>query len=337
MPICQADRRARLEGNPMTWKEAFFASPGPDSTRQAGILSIKGLCMGSADVIPGVSGGTIALITGIYEDLIQALKSLDISTVKKLLTLDLKGAVASIHMRLLLSLFAGIGIAIISLARLMNFLINHHPVLTWSFFFGLIAASIFVVSRKVVSWSLIIGISLGVGIAVAAFIVNLIPMATPETLWFIFLCGIIAICAMILPGISGAFILLILGKYEFITATLKNPFLSQNFIIIIVFCLGCFIGLLSFSRLLNYFLNNFHNLTMAFLTGLMIGAMPKIWPWKQILATEIIRGKPHITWGANIIPETMNTEVWMAIGLAISGFVTVMVIERLARSKQRDT
>ncbi len=320
----------------MTWKEAFFASPGPDSIRQAGILSLKGLCMGSADVIPGVSGGTIALITGIYEDLIQALKSLDISTVKKLLTLDLKGAVASIHIRFLLSLFAGIGIAIISLARLMNFLINHHPVLTWSFFFGLIAASILVVSRKVVSWSLIIGISLGVGIAVAAFIVNLIPVATPETLWFIFLCGIIAICAMILPGISGAFILLILGKYEFITATLKNPFLSQNFIIIIVFCLGCLIGLISFSRLLNYFLKNFHNLTMAFLTGLMIGAMPKIWPWKQILATQIIRGKPHITWGSNIIPETMNTAVWMAIGLAIIGFVAVMAIERLARSEQSD-
>jgi putative membrane protein len=292
--------------------------------------------MGSADVIPGVSGGTIALITGIYEDLIQAIKSLDISTVKKLLTLDFKGAVASIHVRFLLSLFAGIGVAIISLARLMNFLINHHPVLTWSFFFGLIVASIFVVSRKVVSWSLIIGISLGAGIAVAAFIVNLIPIATPETLWFILLCGIIAICAMILPGISGAFILLILGKYEFITATLKNPFLSQNFIIIIVFCLGCLIGLLSFSRLLNYFLKNFHNLTMAFLTGLMIGAMPKIWPWKQILATEIIRGKTHVTYGSNIVPGSINSEVWAAIGLAIIGFVAVMVIERLAKSKQID-
>ncbi|MGD1968297.1 MAG: DUF368 domain-containing protein [Desulfobacterales bacterium] len=321
----------------MTWKEAFFASPGPDSIKEAGTLSLKGLCMGSADVIPGVSGGTIALITGIYQDLIKALKSLDISTVKKLLTFDLKGALASIHIRFLISLFAGIGIAIISLARLMNFLINHHPVLTWSFFFGLIAASILVVSRKVVSWTLIISISLGIGIAVAAFIVNLIPIETPEALWFIFLCGIIAICAMILPGISGAFILLILGKYEFITATLKNPFVSQNFIIIIVFCLGCLIGLLSFSRLLNYFLNNFYNRTMAFLTGLMIGAMPKIWPWKQILATQIIRGKPHITWGSNIIPETMNTEVWMAIGLAIIGFVAVMMIERLARSTQSDT
>ena len=319
-----------------TWKEAFFASPGPDSYKEAGALSLKGLCMGSADVIPGVSGGTIALITGIYEDLIKALKSLDSNMVTKLLKLDLKGAAATIHIRFLLSLFAGIGIAIISLARLMNFLINHYPVFTWSLFFGLIAASILVVSRQVPAWTPGSGISLATGIIVAAFIMNLIPIKTPDALWFIFLCGIIAICAMILPGISGAFILLILGKYEFITATLKNPFLPQNFIIIIVFSLGCMIGLLSFSRLLNYFLNHFRSLTMACLTGLMIGAIPKIWPWKQVLAAEIIRGRPHITWGSNIMPETLNAEVWMAIGLAIVGFVAVVVIERLARSKERD-
>jgi putative membrane protein len=319
-----------------TWKEAFFASPGPDTMKKAGVLSLKGLCMGSADVIPGVSGGTIALITGIYEDLIQAIRSLDVTMIQKLLKLDLKGAMASIHIRFLLSLFAGIGIAIISLARLMNFLINYHPVFTWSLFFGLIAASILVVSRKVAFWTLRTGISLAIGIAAAAFIVNLIPITTPETLWFIFLCGIIAICAMILPGISGAFILLILGKYEFITATLKNPFLPQHLIIIIVFCLGCLIGLLGFSRLLNYLLKNFHNLTMAFLTGLMVGAMPKIWPWKQILATQIINGKSHITWGSNIVPEAFNTEVLAAIGLAIIGFVAVMVVERLATVKKSD-
>ncbi|MGD8943519.1 MAG: DUF368 domain-containing protein [Desulfobacterales bacterium] len=317
----------------LTWKEAFWASPGPDSFKKAGVLSLKGLCMGSADVIPGVSGGTIALITGIYEDLIRALKSLDSTMVSKLLKFDLKGVLAQIHIRFLLALFAGIGVAIISLARLMNFLINHYPVFTWSFFFGLIAASILLVSRQVASWKLRSGISLAVGIAVAALIMNLIPFQTPAALWFIFLCGIIAICAMILPGISGAFILLILGKYEFITATLKNPFLPQNFIIIIVFCLGCLVGLLSFSRLLNYFLTHFRALTMAFLTGLMIGAMPKIWPWKQILATETIRGKTHVTYGANIIPESISAEVLVAIALAVVGFVAVMVIERLARVK----
>ena len=292
--------------------------------------------MGSADVIPGVSGGTIALITGIYEDLIKALKSLDFTMVRRLLKLDLKGAVAASHIRFLLSLFVGIGIAIISLARLMNYLINTYPVFTWSLFFGLIAASIWVVGRQVPAWTMRNAISLAIGIAAAAFIMNLIPIKTPEALWFIFLCGIIAICAMILPGISGAFILLILGKYEFITATLKNPFLPQNILIIIVFCLGCLIGLLSFSRLLNYLLTRFHALTLAFLTGLMIGAMPKIWPWKQVLAIEIIRGQRHITWGANIIPDTLNKEVWLAIGLVIIGFVAVMIIERLARTQKSD-
>jgi putative membrane protein len=162
------------------------------------------------------------------------------------------------------------------------------------------------------------------------------PVSTPETLWFILLCGIIAICAMILPGISGAFILLILGKYEFITATLKNPFLSQNLVIILIFCLGCLIGLLSFSRLLNYLLTNFHQVTMAFLTGLMIGSMPKIWPWKEILETRIVRGKAHVIWGTNILPETMSAEVLLALALAITGFIAVLVIERLARVKESD-
>lgn len=318
----------------LTWKEAFFASPGPASVKKAGVLSLKGLCMGSADVIPGVSGGTIALVTGIYEDLIGALKSLDTTMVKKILDFDLKGALACVHIRFLLSLFAGIGIAIISLARLMNFLLNHYPAFTWSLFFGLIAASILVVSRQVATWGPRTGISLVVGTVVAAFIVNLIPATTPEALWFIFLCGIVAICAMILPGISGAFILLILGKYEFITATLKNPFLPQNLMIIIVFCLGCLIGLLSFSRLLDYLLINFRQLTMAFLTGLMVGSIPKIWPWKEILETKIIRGKSHVIWGANIMPETMNAEVLVALVLAIIGFIAVLIIERLARREE---
>jgi putative membrane protein len=234
----------------------------------------------------------------------------------------------------LLSLFVGIGIAIISLARLMNFLLNHYPAFTWSLFFGLIAASILVVSRQVATWGPRTGISLVVGTVVAAFIVNLIPATTPEALWFIFLCGIVAICAMILPGISGAFILLILGKYEFITATLKNPFLPQNLMIIIVFCLGCLIGLLSFSRLLDYLLINFRQLTMAFLTGLMVGSIPKIWPWKEILETKIIRGKSHVIWGANIMPETMNAEVLLALVLAIIGFIAVLIVERLARGEE---
>lgn len=290
--------------------------------------------MGSADVIPGVSGGTIALITGIYEELILALKSIDTGWIKKILGLDLKGALAHLHIRFLISLFIGIGTAIISLARLMNYLLLHYPVFTWSLFFGLITASVLVVNRRVRNWSFRTGISFVSGIVIAAFIVNLIPVETPATLWFIFLCGVIAICAMILPGISGAFILLILGKYEFITATLKNPFLAQNLVIIVVFCLGCLMGLLSFARLLNYMLKNFHQLTMAFLTGLIVGSMPKIWPWKEILETKMIGGKAHVIWGSNIMPQRIGAEVLVALGLAILGFIVVLAIERLARGKE---
>lgn len=319
-----------------TWKEAFFASPGPASLRKAAMLFLKGLCMGSADVIPGVSGGTIALITGIYEDLIQALKSFDAAMVRKVLNLDFKGALAGVHVRFLVCLFAGIGIAIISLARLMNYLLNQYPVFTWSLFFGLIAASILVVCRQVAIWTAGAAISLVAGTVVAAFIVNLIPISTPEVLWFIFLCGIIGICAMILPGISGAFILLILGKYEFITATLKNPLVPQNLMVIVVFCLGCLLGLLSFARLLSYLLKNFRPLTLAFLTGLMAGSIKKIWPWKEIIQTKMMHEKPRIVWGANIMPETLNSEVWAALGLAIMGFIAVLIIERLARSKASD-
>ena len=315
-----------------TWKEAFLSSPGPASIRNAVNLALKGLCMGSADVIPGVSGGTIALITGIYTELIAAIRSIDMKVLKMLISLDIKGIVAKVHVRFLLALFCGIFIAIISLARLMNYLLHHHMVPTWSLFFGLIAASTFMVGKHVTGWMGKAGISFIVGIISATIIVNLIPMQTPEDLWFIFLCGIVAICAMILPGISGAFILLILGKYEYVTAALKNPFLAQNLIVILVFCIGCGIGLLGFSRVLNYLLQKFHNLTLAFLTGLIAGSLQKIWPWKEVVDTQMIRGKSHVIWGGPIVPPAMDQELLIAAGLAAVGFVAVIVIERMSRS-----
>ncbi len=316
-----------------TWKEAFGASPGPESVRQAAVLYIKGLCMGSADVIPGVSGGTIALITGIYEQLIAALKSLDFKVVQRLLVLDIKGMLAEIHVRFLASLLLGILTAILSLARLMNYLLVFQPVSTWSFFFGLIAASILVMGKQVGSWSMTTVIWFVAGIIAASVIVNLLPVTTPEALWFIFLCGVVAICAMILPGISGAFILLILGKYEFITGTLKNPFLAQNMVIILVFAVGCVVGLAAFSRVLNYLLQRFHNLTLAFLTGLITGSLQKIWPWKQVLGTREINGKLQVIWGRPILPAGMDNEVVTAVLLALLGFIVVLVIERLSRQR----
>ena len=287
--------------------------------------------MGSADVIPGVSGGTIALITGIYENLIGALRSIDMEVLQKTLTLDIRGAVAKVHIRFLLALFSGIVVAILSLARLMNYLLLHHPVPTWSLFFGLIAASTVAVSKHVNNWFGKAGLSFVSGIIAATVIVNLIPIQTPEDLWFIFLCGIVAICAMILPGISGAFILLILGKYEYITAALKNPFLPHNMAVILVFCGGCVVGLVGFSRVLNFLLNKFHNLTLAFLAGLIAGSLQKIWPWKEVIETQVIRGKVHVIWGGPVMPHVIDQEVFVAACLAALGFLAVWVIERLSQ------
>jgi putative membrane protein len=314
-----------------TWKDAFFSSPGPLSAGNAVNLALKGVCMGSADVIPGVSGGTIALITGIYENLIGALRSIDMDVLQKILAFDFKGALARVHLRFLLTLFSGIVVAILSLARLMNYLLHYHPVPTWSLFFGLIAASTVMIGKHVHNWLGKAGISFVAGIIAATIIVNLIPIQTPEDLWFIFLCGIVAICAMILPGISGAFILLILGKYEYITATLKHPFLPHNFAVIVVFCTGCLIGLIGFSRVLNYLLKEFHNLTLAFLAGLIAGSLQKIWPWKEIIETQVIGGKTLVIWGGPVMPHGIDQQVLIAAGLAAIGFVAVVVIERLSR------
>ena len=314
----------------ISWKEAFWYSPGPRSTPEATRLALKGVCMGTADIIPGVSGGTIALITGIYENLLRAIKSANMNTMRRLLNADFKNALADIHIRFLLVLFSGIGLAIISLARLMNYLLHNHPVEIWSLFFGLIAASVIVVGKNVEKRAGVAGLSILSGIVIAHIIVNFIPLATPEALWFIFISGFIAICAMILPGLSGAFILLILGKYEFITATLKNPFVLDNLVIIFVFCMGCLAGLTSFTRLLNYLLSKWHNLTLAFLTGLMIGSMQKIWPWKEILETKVIRGKLHVLTSRNIFPQTFDGQLALAIVLIVVGFAAVILLERLS-------
>jgi putative membrane protein len=292
---------------------------------------LKGACMGIADAIPGVSGGTIALITGIYEDLLAAIKSVDVSLIGRFLRLDFKGALAGFHVRFILALFFGIAAAILSLARVMSYLIQHHPVPTWSLFFGLIAASVWVVGRQVEKWGAAAGVSLTAGTVAGLLIVNLVPVATPETYGFIFFSGMIAICAMILPGISGAFILLILGKYEFIIATLKNPFLPENMAVIAVFGVGCAIGLAGFARVLKFLLQTYRSTALAFLTGLMAGAMWKIWPWKEVLETAEVGGKMRALKERNILPENLDGDVLLAVALMAAGFLAVLALERLSR------
>lgn len=324
-----------MENEKPTWKSAFMESPGPRTLKAAALLSLKGLCMGTADIIPGVSGGTMALITGIYPQLLQAIKSADTQMAAKLLRFDIKGALATLHLRFLLALFLGIGAAIISLARLVNYLLNAHPVYIWSLFFGLIVASVIVVSRYVSRWSPGAAACFCTGSLLAWVIVNAIPVSTPESAGFVFLSGMVAICAMILPGISGAFILLILGKYEFITGCLKNPFLMDNFITILIFCAGCLVGLTGFARVLNLLLERYYNLTIAFLTGLMAGSLPRIWPWKEVVEARVIRGKEHVIQVRSVLPDGLDGTFFLALGLAAAGFVMVVCLERAAAGDRR--
>ena len=311
-----------------SWKEAWDKTPGPVTKSDYLKLGAKGFCMGTADLIPGVSGGTIAFITGIYDHLLEAVASLDKRFFKNLLTLNIKEALSQVHVRFILPLAIGMITAILSLARLMHYLINEQPIPTWALFFGLIAASIVVVGkdldqpRKASNLVLI-----ALGAIFAWMMVSLIPVSTPSDWWFIYICGVIGITAMILPGLSGSFLLLILGKYEYITGAVKNPFVLDNLSILAIFLCGTISGLLGFSKILNYFMKHYRNQTMAILTGILIGSMKKVWPWKEVLETKIVRGKVRILREANILPSDMNSETVLAIVLIVVGFVVVLVMD----------
>ncbi len=314
-----------------TLGEAFMESPGPDSMKSAALLWVKGFCMGGADIIPGVSGGTVAFITGIYTQLIDAIRSFDVTFARKLFTLDITGALAGTHLRFLVCLVFGVLTAVVSMARVMHYMMGTHPVEIWSLFFGLITASIYVVGREIKPFNSINILLVLFGAAGSYLLVGMIPVSTPETMPYIFMCGAIAICAMILPGISGAFLLLMLGKYEYITATLKDPFVAENLAIIGVFAGGALTGIVFFSRILHYLLHRWHAATVSVLTGFMVGALRKVWPWKEVLESVTIRGKLHVLQEQNSLPEGVSLEIFVAIGLAMAGVVAVLLLDHISR------
>lgn len=314
-----------------TWKKAWMTSPGPKTFTEHAYLFFKGVGMGTADIVPGVSGGTIAFITGIYEALLTAITSINSRLVLQVLRLNLKQALAGLHLRFLVTLVCGIALAVISTSHLMHYLLTEHAVQTWSVFFGLITASILVVAHSINKRfttfpALILGAILAYGIT------GLIPLYTPEEPWFIFFSGMIAICAMILPGLSGSFILLILGKYAFITAALRNPFNPDNLEIILIFITGCLVGILGFSRILRYGLARWHDYTLALLTGIMLGSMRKVWPWKITLESQIIRGKEHVLREENVWP-LLDFEFGIALLLMLTGFTLVMLLDKKSRQR----
>jgi len=243
------------------------------------IIGLKGVAMGAADAVPGVSGGTIAFISGIYEELVTTISSIDFSLFK---TLKKQGFLAfwkQLNGGFLIALLSGILVSFVSFMRLAKYLIEYHPVLIWSFFFGLIVASIIYVARQIKKWRLSTLISLIVGTLMAYYITTLPSLGSNENPYFLFFAGALAICAMILPGISGSFILVILGAYK----TLSDALHDFNFQRIALFAGGAVLGLLSFSRLLKWLFKNHENTTLALLTGFIIGSLNKIWPWKETL------------------------------------------------------
>ena len=286
-------------------------------------LFFKGMGMGAADVVPGVSGGTIAFITGIYEELINSIKSVNGNTLTLLLKLKLGEFWKSVNGGFLLSVVFGIFVSILSLAKLISYLLESHPIKVWSFFFGLVVISAITILREVKKWSTGVAVMLLLGIGIAYYITIASPASTPNDWWYVLLSGAIAICAMILPGISGAFILLILGKYEYVTGALHE----MNLPVIAIFIAGCIIGLLSFVRVISWVLKKYYFMAVALLSGFMIGSLNKVWPWKEVIAFRVDSDGNQVALQEQSIlptnyteltgnsPEMLQALFFMAIGL----------------------
>ena len=290
-------------------------------------LFLKGLAMGAADVVPGVSGGTIAFITGIYTELLDSIRSVNLNAVKTLFRDGPAAAWRAINGTFLLVLGSGILIALVSLAKLIHFLLMNYPVWVWSFFFGLIIASCWHIGKQIPRWRLPEVLLLLLGAVVAGWISMASPTQTEATPLVVFLAGSVAICAMILPGISGGFILLLMGLYAPILGAVKSFDLS----IIGLFGCGAVLGLMAFSRLLSWLLHHYRSQTFALLSGFMVGSLVKVWPWKETLQTRINSHGEEIPFiQSNILPH-MTAETGLACLLALAGIALVLGMERIAR------
>lgn len=294
--------------------------------------------MGAADVVPGVSGGTIAFITGIYEELINSIKSVNMNAIKLFFSGKFAEFWQAINGTFLISVFLGVGISIFSLAKGLEFLLNNYPILVWSFFFGLIVASAIYVARTIKKWSagtIVAGI---IGIVIAYGITIITPAEANTSYWFIFLSGSIAICAMILPGISGSFILVLLGMYKFILEAVGD----MNIAVIGTFLCGAVIGIIAFSNVLSWLLKKYHNITIAVLAGFMVGSLNKVWPWKEVTQTIVGRHgelKPIDT--RNILPgtyEQINGSEALLLGAIVCvvvGFALIFVVEGIGNKLKK--
>lgn len=302
------------------------------------LLFLKGVGMGGADVVPGVSGGTIAFITGIYEELLDSIKSINLTTLKLLAKGEFAEFWRAINGNFLLVLFSGILVSIKSLASLMTYLMEYNPIQLWSFFLGLILISSLVVARQIQRRTPVVILFGILGIVIAYLITTLSPAVTSDSLIMVFFSGLLAISAMILPGISGSFILLILGKYKMIITALSD----LNFVVLGVFAMGCIVGLLSLSRVISYLLKKYHDITIALLAGFMIGSLNKIWPWKEVIEYRVNRHGEQVPFiERNILPNEyleltgQDPLVIQAILYLALGFSLVLIMEKIALTVSR--
>jgi putative membrane protein len=293
-------------------------------------ISLRGVAMGAADVVPGVSGGTIAFITGIYEELIESLNNVNLGALKLLFKEGFKPFWKHINGTFFVFLFGGIGISIITLSKLVLYLLQNHPVLLWSFFFGLIVASVWLIGKSIKQWNAGVVIALLIGTGVAFYISTIQTIASVDAEWYIVLSGAIAICAMILPGVSGSFILVLLGSYLTILTAIDD----RDVITLGLFMIGCVIGLLSFARLLKLLFSHFKEVTIAILTGFMVGSLYKVWPWKnQVGEAPLFQHKDKEIWAEmNVLPGGFDgdAQFWMAVSCSVGGLLLIIIIERFA-------
>ena len=298
------------------------------------LVFLKGMAMGASDVVPGVSGGTIAFISGIYERLIHAIKSINIANLKLFFTGHFKDFWKNVDGNFLVCLVAGIAVSFLSLAKLITYLLETHPIFVWSFFCGLIVASVVFIG-KTVKWDWKTAITL-VAFAILSFFITSpgnAPLGQNGAYWYIFLCGAIAICAMILPGISGSFILVLLGQYAYILESLVEFRID----VIAIFMVGALIGIVSFSHVLDWLFKNFEMITKAALTGFMLGSLNKIWPWKNTIDTIVYADGEVQLIQENILPQACDSQFCIAIALMISGFALIFIIEFISeKMKTKD-
>ena len=294
-------------------------------------LFLKGIAMGVANVIPGVSGGTIALITGIYEELIDSLKSFDKKALKYILSFKINEFIDYTNLYFIIAVFGGSIFSVFSIANLFKFLFSNYPLYIWSFFFGLIIASIFFVGKRINKWNKSSVIALILGIIIALSFTHISPASENNNLFFVFFCGIIGISGMMLPGLSGSFILILLGNYELL---LVKAVADLNIIILSVFFLGSLFGLLSFSHLLSWLLKKYKDQTLAILTGFIAGSLTIIWPWKEVKESIKIGDEEKIIDYQLLIPQELNQENIMAIILIMMGIVIVYAIEKISFIKK---